>query len=235
MIISIISIFDNLSSMKRSEINAAINTAKKMMDEYNWTLPEWGYWSKEDYKDKPEISKYLKDHQMGWDVTDFGKDNFNSQGITLFCIRNGIQGAKDDKPYAEKLLFMQEGQEIPFHSHKVKLEDIINRGGGDLAIEFLEVDKDFRELQKEIDVLVDGQTLKIQPLKPLILKRGQSVTVERNVYHKFYAVEGTGMVMAGEVSQVNDDNKDNYFLEPVGRFSDIEEDEAATHLLWNEI
>ena len=46
MIISIISIFDNLSSMKRSEINAAINTAKKMMDEYNWTLPEWGYWSK---------------------------------------------------------------------------------------------------------------------------------------------------------------------------------------------
>ena len=84
MIISIISIFDNLSSMKRSEINAAINTAKKMMDEYNWTLPEWGYWSKEDYKDKPEISKYLKDHQMGWDVTDFGKDNFNSQGITLF-------------------------------------------------------------------------------------------------------------------------------------------------------
>ena len=78
--------------MKRSEINAAINTAKKMMDEYNWTLPEWGYWSKEDYKDKPEIRKYLKSHQMGWDVTDFGKDNFNSQGITLFCIRNGVQG-----------------------------------------------------------------------------------------------------------------------------------------------
>ena len=182
MIISIISIFDNLSSMKRSEINAAINTAKKMMDEYNWTLPEWGYWSKEDYKDKPEIRKYLKSHQMGWDVTDFGKDNFNSQGITLFCIRNGVQGAKDDKPYAEKLLFMQEGQEIPFHSHKVKLEDIINRGGGDLAIEFLEVDKDFRELQKEIEVLVDGKIIKIHPHKPLILKTGQSVTVDRNVY-----------------------------------------------------
>jgi D-lyxose ketol-isomerase len=43
------------------------------------------------------------------------------------------------------------------------------------------------------------------------------------------------MVMAGEVSQVNDDNNDNYFLETVGRFSQIEEDEEAIHPLWNEI
>ncbi len=148
MIISIISIFDNLRSMKRSEINAAIITAKKMMDEYNWTLPKWGYWSMEDYKSNLKMTKYLKDHQMGWDVTDFGKDNFNSQGITLFCIRNGIQSNVNDKPYAEKLLFMQESQEIPFHSHKIKLEDIINRGGGDLAIEFLEIDnKDHMNLR----------------------------------------------------------------------------------------
>ncbi len=83
--------------------------------------------------------------------------------------------------------------------------------------------------------MVDGKIIKIHPHKPLILKRGQSVTVDRNVYHKFYAVAGTGLVMAGEVSQVNDDNKDNYFLEPVGRFSDILEDEPAIHLLWNEI
>ena len=41
--------------------------------------------------------------------------------------------------------------------------------------------------------------------------------------------------MAGEVSQVNDDNNDNYFLETVGRFSQIEEDEEAIHPLWNEI
>ena len=60
--------------MKRSEINNAIETAKKMMDTYNWTLPKWGYWSKEDYNNNPEMTKYLKDHQMGWDVTDFGKD-----------------------------------------------------------------------------------------------------------------------------------------------------------------
>ena len=163
--------------MKRSEINNAIETAKKMMDTYNWTLPKWGYWSKEDYNNNPEMTKYLKDHQMGWDVTDFGKDNFNSQGITLFCIRNGIQSNFDDKPYAEKLLFMQEGQEIPFHSHKIKLEDIINRGGGDLAIEFLEIDNNNKQLSKKITVLVDGEKIELDPHEPLILKKGQSVTV----------------------------------------------------------
>ena len=41
--------------------------------------------------------------------------------------------------------------------------------------------------------------------------------------------------MAGEVSQVNDDNNDNYFLKPVGRFSQIDEDTEANYPLWNEI
>jgi len=221
--------------MNRSEINQAIIDAKSMMEEYSWVLPQWGYWSKAEYLEQPITSKYLKEHQMGWDVTDFGKGVFNEQGITLFCIRNGIQGNVNDKPYAEKLLFMQEGQEIPFHSHKIKLEDIINRGGGDLAIEFLEVDEKDQELLNKINVLVDGEKISLDPHEPLILKRGQSVTVDRNIFHRFYAVKGSGMVMAGEVSQVNDDNNDNYFLEPIGRFSEINEDEPTLHPLWNEI
>ena len=221
--------------MKRSEINKAIQTAKEMMEKYSWTLPHWAYWSKSKYENKSELREYLNNHQMGWDVTDFGKGIFNEQGITLFCIRNGIQGNANDKPYAEKLLFMQEGQEIPFHSHKIKLEDIINRGGGDLAIEFLEVNDEDQELSNKIAVLVDGEKILLDPYEPLILKKGQSVTVERNIFHRFYAVKGSGMVMAGEVSQVNDDNNDNYFLEPVGRFSEIQEDEPPLHPLWNEI
>ena len=189
--------------MKRSEINAAISEAKDMIDRYSWVLPKWGYWSKEEYNNNPNLKNYLKNHQMGWDVTDFGKGEFEKKGITLFCIRNGIQGNNDDKPYAEKLL--------------------------------LEVDSNQIELNSKIDVLVDGEIVSVAPREPLILKRGQSVTVERNIYHKFYSAEGSGMVMAGEVSQVNDDNKDNYFLESVGRFTEIEEDEVAIHPLWNEI
>lgn len=45
---------------------------------------------------------------------------------------------------------------------------------------------------------------------------------------------GTGDLIAGEVSKVNDDNTDNYFLEPVARFADIEENEPPLHPLCNE-
>ena len=38
-------------------------------------------------------------------------------------------------------------------------------------------------------------------------------------------------MLVGEVSLVNDDQNDNRFHEPVGRFPDIEEDEEPWHLL----
>lgn len=40
--------------------------------------------------------------------------------------------------------------------------------------------------------------------------------------------------LVGEVSRVNDDHHDNFFLEQVGRFPDIEEDEPPVHLLCTE-
>ena len=53
--------------------------------------------------------------------------------------------------------------------------------------------------------------------------------------HRFYGEAGTGTVLAGEVSQVNDDLTDNYFIDPVGRFAQIEEDEPPLHPLWSEL
>ena len=38
-------------------------------------------------------------------------------------------------------------------------------------------------------------------------------------------------MLVGEVSLVNDDDTDNRFLEPVGRFPAIEEDEPPLYLL----
>jgi D-lyxose ketol-isomerase len=38
-------------------------------------------------------------------------------------------------------------------------------------------------------------------------------------------------VLIGEVSTVNDDEKDNIFVDPIGRFSKVEEDEDPIHLL----
>ena len=68
----------------------------------------------------------------------------------------------------------------------------------------------------------------------VILKPGESVTLWPYQYHHFAVVPGTGTVLIGEVSRCNDDNKDNYFLEKIGRFPKIEEDEKPYRLLCNE-
>jgi D-lyxose ketol-isomerase len=54
------------------------------------------------------------------------------------------------------------------------------------------------------------------------------------MYHSFWGQRGTGQVMVGEVSAVNDDQSDNRFLEELGRFPEIEEDEAPAYLLCSE-
>jgi D-lyxose ketol-isomerase len=57
------------------------------------------------------------------------------------------------------------------------------------------------------------------------------MTMTRGLFHQFWGEEGCGEVMVGEVSMVNDDNGDNFFYKPVGRFPEIEEDEAPIYLL----
>ena len=116
--------------MKRSEINAAIRRAMELLRENRWSLPPWAHWTAEDYAGNAATAGYLRDHQMGWDVTDFGSGDFARRGLTLFCVRNGVQSESKGKPYAEKLLIVAEGQETPTHRHRVKMEDIINRAGG---------------------------------------------------------------------------------------------------------
>lgn len=45
---------------------------------------------------------------------------------------------------------------------------------------------------------------------------------------------GTGDLLTGEASMCNDDNTDNRFNPPVGRFPEIEEGEEPYRLLCNE-
>ena len=66
------------------------------------------------------------------------------------------------------------------------------------------------------------------------LSPGESICLEPYICHTFYGAEGKGSVLVGEVSDVNDDQNDNRFLEPVGRFPVIVEDEAPLYLLCNE-
>ena len=55
------------------------------------------------------------------------------------------------------------------------------------------------------------------------------MTLRPGDWHAFWG-EG-GDVLIGEVSTVNDDNTDNYFLDKLGRFPTIVEDEPIHRLL----
>jgi D-lyxose ketol-isomerase len=132
--------------------------------------------------------------------------------------------------YAEKLLISRQDQLSPMHTHVIKAEDIINRGGATLVVElFGSDDKGGFASDRGGVVMCDGIRTPYGPGQKLKLAPGESVTLMPGDWHAFWG-EG-GDVLIGEVSTVNDDLTDNIFREPIGRFAEIDEDEAPWHLL----
>lgn len=216
--------------MKRSEINQVIREAKALMQQHCFHLPEFAHYSLSDWQTQDlQAQQEVLDARLGWDVTDFNLHNFVKFGLTLFTIRN--QSSTNNKPYAEKIMMVKEGQITPMHYHWKKMEDIINRGGGTLAIRLYQRDEqtDLLDEKADVQVAVDGKQITVKAGGVVKLKPGQSICLTPFLYHSFWAEEG--VVLAGEVSMANDDLTDNRFLEPLGRFSQIEEDERPIHLL----
>ena len=58
------------------------------------------------------FAKIAYESQIGWDVTDFGKNNFQKEGAVLFCIRNGNKKFKKSTTYCEKLLLLMPNQKF---------------------------------------------------------------------------------------------------------------------------
>jgi len=216
--------------MKRSEINQLIQQSKDFFRQMQFSLPPWAFWRPADWKGKYETCSEIVDNSLGWDLTDFGCGDFKNRGLILFTIRNGKPG-KDKKPYAEKIMIVDEMQETPYHFHWSKMEDIINRGGGNLVMELYASDANEELSQKSFVVKTDGVVRRLNPGDKIVLTPGESICLEQGIYHRFYGEPGKGKVLVGEVSAVNDDNTDNRFYEPVGRFPEIEEDEEPLHLL----
>jgi D-lyxose ketol-isomerase len=216
--------------MKRSEINYIIRDAEGFFKEQQFHLPPWAYWLPEEWKGKYQTCSEIVDHQLGWDITDFGSGSFNNSGLLLFTIRNGSI-KKDQKKYCEKIMIVMENQIVPMHFHWSKTEDIINRGGGNLVIELYLADKNNRISDKPFTASVDGVTRNFDPGYKLILTPGESITLTPFLVHRFYGEKDTGNILVGEVSSVNDDKSDNCFIDNVGRFPTIDEDEKPLHLL----
>ena len=221
--------------MKRSEINAIIKDAIKFIDGQHFALPPFAFWTPEEWVDKGHECDEIRDNMLGWDITDYGLGKFNEVGLVLVTIRNGNQNnTKYLKPYAEKLLISQENQVCPMHFHWSKMEDIINRGGGIMVMKLYNADENDALADTDVSVVCDGVKKTVPAGTELELRPGESVSLPPRMYHAFWAKKGFGPVLIGEVSRCNDDNTDNRFFEPMGRFPEIIEDEAPFRLLCNE-
>jgi hypothetical protein len=219
--------------MRRSEINSILRDGDAFIKAHGFVLPPFARLTPHDMQARRDELRGVTGARLGWDVTDYGLGNFHETGLFLFTLRNGR--AEDltkgtGMLYAEKLLISKENQLAPMHKHLVKAEDIINRGGARLVVELFASDPD-GNIDESADVTVscDGVEATVEAGGKVVLLPGESITLMPGVWHAFWAEGGNTLI--GEVSTVNDDETDNYFRDPVARFSDIEEDEEPLHLL----
>ncbi|WP_394915642.1 D-lyxose/D-mannose family sugar isomerase [uncultured Robinsoniella sp.] len=222
--------------MKRSEVNNIIEYAIALTEKRDLPLPPFAKWGPKEWKRAGENERELMDNMLGWDITDFGSGDFEKIGLTIFTFRNGSFLDKETypKPYAEKLLLVRDGQILPYHFHWSKMEDIINRGGGDLVLKLYNSDESEAFADTDVLVAVDGQKMTVPAGGNVILKPGQSITLMPGQYHTWQGIPGTGDVVLFEVSSVNDDRVDNRFHRAVGRLPEIVEDEPAKYLIFND-
>lgn len=221
--------------MKRSQINYAIDKAHAIAETFRVCLPEFAFFTADAWRKQPlEEWGEVLDLQLGWDITDFGQGDFGKVGLTLLTLRNGaLNSTAYPKPYAEKMLQIQQEQQTPWHFHRHKMEDILNRGGGDLCMQLgWATNEALFDERRKVEVRVDGRRRTFKPGETLVLKPGQGVCLPPRLYHRFWAEKA--FVLGWEISMVNDDKCDNHFLEPGGRFPAIEEDVPVKWLLCNE-
>lgn len=219
--------------MKRTSVNKIMAEANDMIRSYGFILPPFAYWSPDEFKSRSAETQQIIKARCGWDITDYGAGRFDEMGLFLFTLRNGRLADLQrggGMCYAEKLLISRQDQLSPMHTHVIKAEDIINRGGATLVVELFGSDDSggFAE-DRGGTVWCDGIRRDFLPGERLQLAPGESVTLMPGDWHAFWG-EG-GDVLVGEVSTVNDDETDNVFRDPIGRFADIEEDVPPSHLL----
>lgn len=230
-------------SFKRSAINNSILLAQEVIEHFGVSLPPFAYWSPEQWEKAGDEFDEIRICMLGWDVTDFGSNDFEETGRILFTLRNGkLSNKAYPKEYAEKLLIDPEHQRAPAHFHKSKREDIICRRGGNILVQLTKADSLGNRSDEDFTVQKDGQAIRMQAGGIVRLRPGESINIPPKTIHQFWGEEGTGYKINGvgytlssEISSVCDDLDDNIFLDKdVVRFPHVTEDETAKFLLCNE-
>ena len=69
--------------MKRSQINYVIDKAHAIAQTFRVCLPEFAYFTVDDWLQRERDNwQEVVDLQLGWDITDFGRGDFNQTGLT---------------------------------------------------------------------------------------------------------------------------------------------------------
>ena len=148
--------------MKRSEINRALRELEAMCEKYCCYLPPFCHFTPEEWQHIGHEYDEVRDCMLGWDITDYGMGDFDRFGFSLITIRNGNRAMADKYPkvYAEKLLYLKEGQYAPNHFHWYKTEDIINRGGGNIVFKLWNANRETEGLE-DTDVKISKTAVSI--------------------------------------------------------------------------
>jgi len=214
--------------VRRSDANRAIAAAAAAFAEARIHLPPLAFWRPRDWHEHRSDALEVMKAGLGWDVVEWRPGRFAEHGLVLFTLRNVARTDRSNggDGYAEKIMRVQSRQRTPLHAHYRKMEDIVNRGGGDLVMEL----QAGRHDRGECQFLLNGVSKRIgRGGEAVVLSPGESITLRPGVYHAFYA--SGGAVIAGEISTRNDDVVDNDFREPTERFPRFEEDVPAERLV----
>ena len=223
--------------MKRSVINKNIQWAMDACKRLHFNLPGFAFWTPEEWEKRKGETEHMVSVAQGWDVTDYNSGDFDKIGAVLFTLRNGnLYDNTKGTPYCEKIIAMKAGQNLPMHFHYTKTEDIINRCGGTLVVRAYnskgEAEGYALDTESPVHLRIDGVPITIPAGGTVEVTNGNSITLFPYIYHEFFAKAEDGDLIVGEVSSINDDSKDNHFLNGLD-LPPIEEDEPVKYPLCN--
>ncbi|MEP7208948.1 MAG: D-lyxose/D-mannose family sugar isomerase, partial [Casimicrobiaceae bacterium] len=111
-------------------------------------------------------------------------------------------------------------------------EDIISYHGGTLMIQLYNArDDETMDESSPGHVYCDGVRHAFEAGEVFEIPRGGSLTITPKLYHRFWAKDGAGVLVGGEISTISVPKTDNRFGGNARRFTPIDEDEPARYLL----
>ena len=220
--------------MKRSEINEAILLAVDFMQAYRFQLPKWATWRQTNWEHCGPEAEEIRKCALGWEISDFGRGRFGELGALRFVLRRGDPARGNQrKPYEETISLAQVQQVMPMHCHLERMQDIINRGGGDVVVQVQMADATGRPDDKNrVPVSVNGIIYNLKPGGLVRLAPGDSITLRPGIYHKYWAERAGALV--GVVGSSASNPPDCRYLEDLAWETEIEDDEPPVHLLSHE-